>query len=111
MGIQERMMHWWLGRKSPEDIGSMMPEMMGEVADILGPDGMQTMMTTMMPEMMDGMFSRMAPEDMGSMMHEVMPQMMDGCFGRMDIDQRKNMLTMCRAMLDGVEQKYLTQAH
>ncbi len=85
MGFQQRMMNMMMGRKSPEDMSKMMGEMM--------------------PQMMEGM----KPEDMTAMMHEVMPNMMDSCFSEMNIGQRREMLKMCREMLDKIENKYMAK--
>lgn len=68
MGFQESMMHWWLGRKRPEDLESMMSQMM----DKMGPEGTAKMMGGMMPQMMD----KMGPERMAKMMGDMMPRMM-----------------------------------
>jgi hypothetical protein len=40
---------------------------------------------------------------MGSMMEEWMPKMMGSCFSMMDAEQREEMFSMCRQVLDQFE--------
>ena len=67
---------------------------------------MKGMMPKMMPTVMEGVCGSMEGKDMGKMMHEVMPKMMEGCFSKMNSEERKGMLSMCRSMLDGIEEKH-----
>jgi hypothetical protein len=56
--------------------------------------------------MMENSFSEMEGGEIESMMHDMMPKMMEGCFSKMTEEQRQGMLTMCRGMLDEIEEKY-----
>ena len=127
MKFQESMMHWWMGRKNPEELeaimGQMMGDMMPKMRNEMGPEGMATMMGDMIPQMME----KMGPEDMPKMMGGMTPQMMekmgheaiehmilnmmpvttDNCFSAMDKERRVFMLTHCRSMLDQMEEKYV----
>ena len=38
--------------------------------------------------------------------HEFMPAMMEDCMSGMDEEERKNMLSFCRGMLDKMEKKF-----
>jgi hypothetical protein len=67
---------------------------------------MGAMMKGVMPKVMEGMFGSMEGKDMGKMMHEVMPKMMEGCFSKMNSEERRGMLSMCRSMLDGIEENH-----
>ncbi len=82
-------MRRWMKGKTPEE----MIEMMGK------------MMSTMMPAMMDPCSASMNPREMTSTMHEMVPKMMESCFREMTVEQRRGMLSMCRSMLDEIEEK------
>ena len=45
-------------------------------------------------------------QEVEAMIHDMMPKMMDGCFSKMTREQRTGMLSMCRDMLNEIEQKY-----
>ncbi len=49
----------------------------------------------------------MNPEEMMKNMHKMMPEMMDNCMSSFGEEDRKNMLTFCRGMLDDMEEKHL----
>ncbi len=89
-------------QNSPEPTGNKMPEMFQNMRA----EDMAKMMSTMMPAMMEQFASSMNPEEMTSTMHEMVPKMMESCFGKMSVEQRKGMLSMCRSMLDELEQKH-----
>ena len=82
--------------------GENMPEMFRNIRE----EDLEKMMSTMMPAMMEKFASSMDPEEMTSTMHEMVPKMMESCFGKMSVEQRKGMLSMCRSMLDELEQKH-----
>ncbi|MFQ5712207.1 MAG: hypothetical protein ACE5GD_10590 [Candidatus Geothermarchaeales archaeon] len=107
MGFMERLMRWRMGGMSAQEKMEMMGKMMPLMLQNLDPEDMRRMMTSTMPEMMDECFSRMSGEDMNRMMHEMMPKMMEECFSKMSPEQRKDMMRMCRTMLDKIEEKFL----
>ena len=82
MGFRQQMLNMFLSGKSPEEISSIMSEMM--------------------PLMME----KMGPEDMAQVMLNVMPGMMDSCFSGMDREQRRLVLTRFRSILDSMDEKY-----
>ena len=51
MKFQESIMHWWMGRKNPEELEAMMGQMMTEMMAKLGPGGIATMVGDMIPKM------------------------------------------------------------
>ena len=79
--------------------GNMMGMMMGN----MNQKKKMEMMEEMMPKMMGGMKT----EDMMGMMHKAMPKMMENCMASMSKEERKEMLTLCRGMLDKMEKKFL----
>ena len=86
MGFQEQMMKMWIGRKKPEEL------------------------TEIMPQMMEQFHAKMGAEGLVPMMHETMPTMMDSFFTSMDDKQRREMIGMCREMLNQMEAKYMATA-
>lgn len=96
MGVLDKMMEF------------MMPKMMKAIPRVMAnikPEDMEKMMGSM-HEMMEHSFENMDGEEIGAMIHDMMPKMMDGCFSKMTPEQRTGMLSMCRDMLNEVEQKY-----
>ncbi len=91
MGLQQRMMGIWMGRKSPEETRKMMGEMMPMMMDKMGPDGMSGMMGEMMPMMMD----KMGSGGMSKMMGQMMPVMMD----KMDSGSMSEMMPRMMEMM------------
>ena len=48
------------------------------------------------------------PKLLERMMERVAPRVMDSCFAQMSAERREFMLSHCRAMLDAIEEKYVT---
>ena len=65
-------------------------------------------MMRMISKMMESVFTNMNGEEIGDMIKKVMPNMMESSFSKMNTEQRKEMLSMCREILDEIERKYVT---
>ena len=83
----------------------MAPKMMEKFFSDVKPEDMEKMMG-MMHDMMERSFADMEAGDIESMMRDMRPKMMDGCFSKMSAEQRQGMLSMCRGMLDQIEETY-----
>lgn len=81
----------------------MMKKMMGAMTSNMSAEKKMEMMEEMMPKMMAGM----KPGDMASHMHRMMPKMMEHCLGPMNLEERKDMVSVCRDMVDEMEEKYV----
>lgn len=53
------MMRWWLERKRPEELASMMPKMMGKMFSTMDPEKVRSMMEVVMPSMIEQCFAKM----------------------------------------------------
>ena len=104
MGMMEKMMGRMMGKMSFEEKEKMMMKMMPQMMGMMGGEEGEGGMTGMMSKM-KGMGSMQSGE-MKQMMHETMPRMMRECFGHMEAEDRKETLTMCRSMLDGIEREF-----
>ena len=86
MEFQRRIINLMLDRKSPADTASLVGDLM--------------------PRMM----ASMPPDQFEQMMQDNMPGMMDTYFSVMNAERRESMLGHCRAILDNVEDRYVTPA-
>ncbi len=96
MGVLDKMMEFMMPKMM-----KAMPRMMANIK----PEDMEKMMGSM-HEMMEHSFENMDGQEVEAMIHDMMPKMMDGCFSKMTQAQRTGMLSMCRDMLNEIEQKY-----
>jgi len=60
----------------------------------------------MMQSMMEQFFGGMDGKEISSVMKDMMPKMMEFCFSKMDTEQRTEMLSMCRNMVEEMETKH-----
>ncbi len=61
----------------------------------------------MVPTMMKGFASGAESGEMIDTMHEVVPKMMEACMKSMKEDERREMLSFCRGMLDPMENRFV----
>ena len=93
IGLETTMMRQWIGHRKPEDVATMIQEMMPMMLEKMGPQGIVTLMSRMMSE---------APP---SVVHDIMPKVVYSCFSGMAAEQRCELVSMCRDLLDQIEEQ------
>jgi hypothetical protein len=83
----------------------MMPLMMKKMTKDDPTMAKQTL-TTMVPSMMKSFSGGAESNDMMDAMHEVAPKM-ETCMKSMKKDERREMLSFCRGMLDSLEKRFI----
>ena len=108
--MMKEMMPQMLEGMGPEDLMEIMSEMMPLMMEKMTKDdptmAKQTL-TTMMPVMMESFSGGAQSKDMMEAMHEVAPKMMETCMESMKNDERREMLSFCRGMLDSLEKRFI----
>lgn len=110
MGIWDNLMNKMMDRKlssmTMEEKKKMMENMMPKMMEGMAPEELMGMMQGMMPKMMEFFMGGGDSKEKMEGIHEFMPAMMEDCLSRMNEDDRKNMFTFCRGMLDEMEIKF-----
>ncbi len=111
MGLETTMMRQWMGHKGPEDVTQMMQEMMPLMMEKMGPEGtvelISGLMPSVMPSMIEGSFQKPHPSDTTQVRRYIMPNAMHACFSNMEPEQRSEIISMCRWVLDQIENQYI----
>ena len=93
MGLETIIMRQWIGHREPEDVATKVQEMMPTMLKKMGPQGIVTLMSRMMSE---------APS---SVVHDIMAKVVDSCFSGMASEKRCELFSMCRDLLDQIEEQ------
>jgi hypothetical protein len=114
MKIWENMMNKMMEKKlssmSKGEKMKMMETMMPKMMEGMTSEDIMGMMETMMPKMMEYFMGGEDSKEKAENIHEFMPAMMEDCMSEMDEEERKNMLSFCRGMLDKMEKKFSSSA-
>ena len=81
---------------------SMLPEMIEKMVAGYEPEKTEKLVK----EIMDGVFSKVDIEKISSIMHDMMPAVIEGFFAKINKEQREEMLSLYRNVLDSMEKKY-----
>ena len=60
----------------------------------------------MMPDIIEWSFDIVKPADLSRMIYVAMLRIVEWCFARMDCEQRRNLIALCRRILERVSLAY-----